>query len=512
MTAAIDGKALRRFRDIIARRLGMACDDAPQDHLTRTLGERLRAAGGIDADRYLDHLDDAPPHQPELRSLAEGLTVTETYFFRHLDQITAFGEVALPERARARAGLRRLRILSAGCSSGEEPYTLAMEVAARLPPAAGWDIAITGVDISDPQIARARRGVYSEWALRATPDEVRAHHFHGEGRDFRLDDRIRAAVAFENRNLMDPDPEFWADGRFDIIFCRNVLMYFTAPAMHAVVGRLARALAPGGFLFLGSAETLRGVGDDFQLCHSHDTFYYRRHPVDQPAAAAVPPPPRRSRSEEAPAPDAPSWHGEIAKASDRIAALLDGLTAAKATEEPGPALDAPVADAAPGLQAIRTLLHRERYQDAMRALSRLPAAAANDPDTQLLLAVVLTQQSDITVAERVCRHLLSLDDRNAGAHYLMALCADQGGDHAAAWEHDRAAASLDPGFAMPHVHMGRLAKADRRFDAAERAFRHAHALLEREEVSRILLFGGGFNREALLRLCRAELLVAGGRA
>lgn len=533
---AIDDHGLRRFRDIIARRLGIACDDARHDQLNHILAERLRATDCAKAGDYLDHLDSVRPAQSELRTLAERLTVTETYFFRHLDQIQAFTEVALTERACDPAGPRRLQILSAGCSSGEEPYSLAMAAQTHTPGDAGWDVAITGVDISDRQIALARRGVYSEWALRAIPDAMRTRHFRPEGRHVRLDDRIRAAVTFENRNLMDADPDFWAVGRFDVIFCRNVLMYFTAPAMQQVVARLARSLAPGGFLFLGSAETLRGISHEFHLCHTHDAFYYRHRPTapnlavtgSTGEAAAFAPPHPATVSPSYPAspggtPDTPalsvdpSWPKEIARASDRIAILL-GRSAmpepagpgGPGDESPAAPLQPPVAGPAQSLPAIRILLHRERYRDAMQALSLLPGADG-DPDAQLLLAVALTQQGAIVPAEQVCRHLLSLDDLNAGAHYLMALCADHGGDRTAAWKHDQTAAHLDPGFAMPHVHMGRLARADGRRDAAQRAFRHAHDLLEREETSRILLFGGGFNREALLRLCRAELATAEGR-
>ncbi|SMH46610.1 chemotaxis protein methyltransferase CheR [Azospirillum lipoferum] len=520
-----DSDAAERLRDILARRLGMAFADERRDRFADLLSTRPWAAGCPDAGTYLALLERAPPDHPELRALAERLTVNETYFFRHIDQITAFSEVALTERARSSAGSRRLRILSAGCSSGEEPYSLAM--AARIHPllAGGdWDIAVTGLDIDSAQIARARHGVYSEWALRATPEDQRARHFRNVGRALHLDPRIRAMVAFETRNLMDEDPAFWAEHRFDIIFCRNVLMYFTVPAMRAVVGRLARSLAPGGFLFLGAAETLRGISGDFDLCHTHDSFYYRRPaapggaggagggcPPDLPLPPAVAGPP--------PCEPAPSWPDEIAKASDRITALLAALAPheAEPPERPAPspagvaAADALAArPAAPRqLEAVRSLLHRERHHDAVRALDALPPDVRDHPDAQLLLAVALTQRSAVRPAGEVCRRLLAQDGRNAGAHYLIALCADHDGDPAAAWEHARTAAYLDPGFAMPHVHMGRLARAGRRPDAARRAFRQAITLLEREDASRILLFGGGFNRETLLRLCRAELLATG---
>ena len=123
----------------------------------------------------------------------------------------------------------------------------------------------------------------------------------------------------------------------------------------------------------------------------------------------------------------------------------------------------------------------------------------------LLLAVLLTNQGELADAEQTCRRLLALDEMHAGAHYLMALCREHASDLAGAKEHDQSAIYLDPGFAMPHLHLGLLAKRSGEPVVARRELSHAQLLLTREDASRLLLFGGGFSREALTRLCRAEL-------
>src|SRR5207244_970508 len=122
---------------------------------------------------------------------------------------------------------------------------------------------------------------------------------------------------------------------------------------------------------------------------------------------------------------------------------------------------------------------------------------------------LLTNSGDLAEAERVCRHLLELDELNAGAHYLLALCREQAGDARAAVDHNQAAAYLDPGFAMPHVHLGLVARRGGDLETARRELEQAWVLLSREDPARILLFGGGFSRQALAELCRAELTACG---
>jgi chemotaxis protein methyltransferase CheR len=197
------------------------------------------------------------------------ITAAETYFFRHLAQFHAFADVALPERVHAQTARRRLAILSAGCASGEEAYSLAIlvfDAAARR----SCDVSVVGVDVNPAMLEKARRGRFSTWALRDTPADVQRRWFQPAGRDFVLDDAIRGLVTFKEVNLIDEDQEFWQPNTYDIVFCRNVLMYFGHEDAQAVVARIARAIRPGGYLFLGHAETLRGMSNDFHLPHTLD--------------------------------------------------------------------------------------------------------------------------------------------------------------------------------------------------------------------------------------------------
>jgi chemotaxis protein methyltransferase CheR len=396
--------------------------------------------------------------------------------------------------------------LSAACATGEEPYSIAIvvhELRDELP----RPIEIVGIDVNPLVIERAREARYSRWSLRGVPEERSTRWFAEDGRDLRLDERIRRMVTFEERNLLDDGGAWLVRESYDVIFCRNLLMYFTPEAMSRVVDRLTQALVPGGFLFLGHAETLRGLTRNFHLHHTHETFYYERKRAEEveqmstsiPAASVVGP------LLAAEVEHAESWVEAISRASERVRKLVDRSLA-------GAALPRFVAGERPqhDLSAVIELVRKERYEDALSIVDALPHDSLRNPDVLTLRAVLLVHRGDLLHAEEVCRTLLIVDELNAGAHYLMALCREGALDRSAAIDHDQTAIYLDPGFAAPRLHLGLLErKRGRRFEAGNHLTR-ALVLLEREDPSRLLFFGGGFSREALIAFCRAELLACGG--
>lgn len=495
-------QGVEAFRSLVAERLGLQFEDSKLGELAELL-ERRVSMSKEPPDKYLDGLAKG---SAELRNLAHALTVHETYFFRNGDQFRAFTDFVLPDRMRANASSRRLRILSAGCASGEEPYSLAMLLAERNE-LSGWSVSIKGLDVSTAMLDAAAAGRYSAWALRDTPAETRARYFTTEGRDFVLDRAIKNQVRFEEHNLADPEKAGPLESEvFDIIFCRNMIMYFTPDAARRTVARFSRSLAPGGFLFLGHAETLRGLSQDFHLRQSHGTFYYQ---LKEPGTAPSNPSKGHSSTPALGTRAAPpilstddSWVDTIRHASERIQALTD--PARRLPTEPAPA---------PGghnLDAALDLLHRERFSEASSLLGALPKNAARDPDVLLLKAVLMTHGGDLAAAERLSRELLDIDELNAGAHYIVALCRESAGDRRGALEHDEAARYIDPTFAMPQLHLGLLARRSGDRDHAREELQRALTLLLREDAARVLMFGGGFNRDALLALCRAELDSCGG--
>jgi chemotaxis protein methyltransferase CheR len=209
-----------------------------------------------------------------------------------------------------------------------------------------------------------------------------------------------------------------------------------------------------------------------------------------------------------------SWVDVIQRAAERIATLADARDrspdqGAPCTTQAGPPASTAAArtwDLGLVLEAVR----QERFLDALQLICSLPPDSQKDPDALLVRAVLLTNNGRLDESEEVCSRLLALDELNAGAHYLMALCREHASDSTGAIEHGQTAIYLDAGFAMPHLHLGIMAKRSGDAATAQRELGQALILLAREDASRLLLFGGGFSRNTLLQLCRTELRAAGG--
>jgi chemotaxis protein methyltransferase CheR len=511
-----DSDEPQRFRGWIARRLGLHFDGTKLEFLAEVLCRRA-AKTGLGLGSYLDRLE-GPDLDAESRALALELTVPETYFFRHMDQFRAFTDVALPEAHTARGQTASLSLLSVGCASGEEPYSLAILLRERGVDA-GSSAAIRALDINPAMLAKAARGVYSAWALRETPTDIQRRWFRKVGKVFELEQRIRDAVTFEEVNLAQENAELWVPETYDVIFCRNLLMYFTPDSAQTLVVRMTRALAPGGHLFLGHAETLRGLSSDYHLRHTHGTFYYQRKTAQQRRGtcaeelqSVVP----DKMAEQAALGQAASveqatcattWLETIQLASERIQALTERPMPESARLGRGSS-SAP--QTATQLPRVLELLKQERFADALDLLGPLPEELERDPDVLLLRAALLTHSGNLSAAENVGAQLLERDELNTGAHYLLALCRESAGDRQGALDHYRSAIYLDPDFAMPRLHLGLMARRAGDGEGARRELGQALVLLRREDASRLLLFGGGFGREALIALCGAELKSAGG--
>jgi chemotaxis protein methyltransferase CheR len=507
MTAPPTTADLVRLRDVVEQKLGLRFDDDKLPFLADVAGRRVPDLGAAALRDYVARLAERGGRE-ELRALSGLLTVSETSFFRYADHFRVFAATCLEPRAAAAPGTPPLRVLSAGAASGEEPYTLAMLALERFGAAASQHVRIVAVDVNPVALKKAAEGRYSAWALRETPPDVRRRRFREEGREFTVDRAVRELVTFEERNLHEDDAAFWAPGAFDVVFCRNVMMYFAPEAARALIARIARAVVPGGPLFLGHAETLRGVSHAFRLAQRGEAFYYLRR-SDAEDAAHEPPAEAASlvgagfgaatgvaTGLEGDAP----WADEIRRASERIADL-DASVASRAAAS---AAAAPAAD----LRRASELLREERFEDALSLLRAAPAPTAT-PEAHLLLAVLLVNKGELREAEQVCKRLLAADEFNAEAHYLSALCRERAGDPTGAVDHDRTATYLDAEFAMPRLHRGILARRLGDRDAARRELRAAADLLLRESPSRLLSFGGGFTRESLIELCRSELRAAG---
>lgn len=493
MSAPVSHEDVKTFRNLVTARLGLLFDDGKLEMLAEIFGRRA-AATGLTPDHYLARLDGGSL-PGETAALAQDLTVTETYFFRNAAQFHALREVVLPDRMAARGHEKALRFLSAGCASGEEAYSIAMTIREVIADP-GWDIRIQAADINPAMLRKAREGCYSAWSLRDTSPEMQERWFRADGRNMILDRRILKAVDFQELNLISGAPNPLPPEGYDAIFCRNMLMYFPEDTARAVVARLTGWLARGGYLFLGHAETLRNLSQDFHLRHTHESFYYQRKdggPGSSSAAAGIPLPPVRAPEDRFV--PAEAWISAIRRSAQRIQALTSIV-------KPTPP---PPAERTARIGAALELLARERFDDALNLVEQFPPEHGADPDVLLLKATLLSHRGQLEAAERISRRLLQQDELSTGGHYVLALCREAAGDSDEAADHYQLAAYLDPAFAMPRLRLGLLFRRLGQRETARKALTSAASLLEREDSSRLLFFGGGFGRDALLGLCRSEM-------
>ena len=249
-----DQAELKLLTDLIQERFGLTFNGIRLEILEARLRPRLRELHLTSLRDYYHHLRFHPDRESEFARLPAMVTNNETYFFRETHQFDLLVRHVIPERRACLRG-RPLRILSAGCSSGEEPYSLSIALNNAGLPLHGIAWEIDACDLNPERVARAQEALYPESSLRACDAEARRRYFTEESGGFRLRERYRRGVRFFNANLLAPNGTLgWAI--YDAVLCRNLLIYFSEEAFATAIGLFARCLMPGGYLFLGHSESL----------------------------------------------------------------------------------------------------------------------------------------------------------------------------------------------------------------------------------------------------------------
>lgn len=262
------------LRDLIYRYSGMWFREEKKYLLHRRLSPRLQVTGARSFGEYARMLRYGTQGRRELEEVIDRVTVNETYFFREDYQLKAFTDEILPELEAQRPNGKRLRIWSAGCSSGEEPYTISMLLLEH-GGFADWDVQIIGSDISRKVLRQASAARYRESSLRQTSAIRRRRFFRESGDAYELPNEVKAPVSFARLNLLE---ELSLDlvGTVDVLFCRNVFIYFDARSRSQVTASFYKHLRPGGYLLLGHSETLMNLSTEFELVQLRNDTVYRR--------------------------------------------------------------------------------------------------------------------------------------------------------------------------------------------------------------------------------------------
>ena len=420
---------------LVRERTGIRLHDHQLDTLRRTVTEACTRFGHSGCDDYLAALRQARASSPEYEHLIAGITVGESYFFRDQAQMTFLREDWLPRliARRRHEGNLHLRIWSAGCSDGQELYSLAMLLADLLPDLERWNLHLLGTDLDAAALARALRGRYSEWSLRATPEPMRRRYFrHENDATWTISSVLRRQLRFAYLNLReDSFPSMLTEtAALDLILCRNVFIYFDPIVVTQVMAKFHACLVPGGCLLLGASDLVDSTRLDGYALHQLESAYYLLR--DEPHAAPIPATPRPSspsapRAERKP-PTSPASVSIPCQASVQAIHSYKDLIRLLGQEAWGEALDNAQQHQDKGDDSAliwqfraKALANLGRARDALEACDASLTRDATDKHTHFLRAMVLQELHRLPEAEEALRGTLYLDRNFVEAHYQLAL-------------------------------------------------------------------------------------------
>jgi chemotaxis protein methyltransferase CheR len=400
--SALPDPLLASVSEFVALRMGLHFPPERWRDIERGIAAAARELGFPDAETCARALVSAPLTHAQIEVLASHLTVGETYFFREKKSFEALEEYILPELLRARRGAeRRLRIWSAGCCTGEEPYSVAMLLDRLIPDAEAWNVTILATDINPRFLRKAAEGVYGEWSFRDTPGWIRERHFKARrsGR-FALDPRIRKRVTLSHLNLADDVyPSLLNNtNAMDVILCRNVLMYFTAERARQVAANFHRSLVDGGWLVVSPTETSNAQFSPFSAVQFPGAVLYRKGGSAAPRVAAFP-------ELKIPSPPEP--------AVLQVALPEKAVAAEAAAPPPAPA------DAAELARSARSCANEGRLAEAIDWCEKAIAADRLNPAHYYLLATIRNEQGQVDAAAQSLTRALYLDADFALAHFAL---------------------------------------------------------------------------------------------
>jgi len=260
---------ITRIRDLIYSEAGIFYPDVKLQTLEERCVGRMKDAGVVSLSAYYDRLTNSVTRRAEMTELLNRVTVGETFFFRNQAQLDAIRKIVLPKivEAHGKGGIRHVRIWSAGCSTGEESYTLAIilleEKQVLLK---GFTFEVLATDLNENSLEQARKGLYGEYSTRYLTAYFRQKYFRESNGSLQVAPAVQSIVKFSRVNLQDQDRMAAMKG-MDIILCCNVLIYFDIASKRSVIEHFYNSLLPHGYLFLGHSESLYGINDDFRLVH-----------------------------------------------------------------------------------------------------------------------------------------------------------------------------------------------------------------------------------------------------
>lgn len=458
MVTSLPGPLLDQFSTYLAERAGLYFPPERWTELERGIMPAAAELGFDDAATCIRSLLSSEWSQTQIEALAGHLTVGETYFFREPKTFEILEQQILPELlASRRKGYRFLRFWCAACCTGEEPYSLAILLDRMMPDIADWNITILATDINSRFLRHAGEGIYGDWSFRGGDPHIKASYFTPHpGNRFKIIPRIKNRVTFAYHNLVDGGyPSFSSNTNgMDIIFCRNVLMYFAKDCAKQVIDRLYRALVGGGWLIPSAVDGSPAQFAAFEPAPIPGIVLYRK-PTFEPTTVPA-------RTPEAAEPSTPLLP-TLPRSIDRV----------------------------PAGESAQSLIGAGNYGEAVNVLKAHLHDDPEDSEAMSVLAQTYANQGRLEEALEWCRRAIDVDRLAAGNHYLLAMIHQERGDLGEAVASLRRALFLDPDFILAHFALATLGDVLGHRAEARRHYRNTMRLLEGRPPDEVLLASDG---------------------
>jgi chemotaxis protein methyltransferase CheR len=500
-TASFDSKSCEQgvfshveeaFRRLITVRTGIMLYDYQMQHLRDTVMQACERFGYENEADYLDVLGKEADFSPELEFLLAGVTVGESYFFRDSGQMTLLQESLLPAMiARKRLDNdHSLRIWSAGCSSGQEIYSIVMLLHEILPDADDWVLHFLATDINTSALANAMRGYYGEWSLRATPPAMMHRYFTRIGDEYALAENIRKCVHFAYLNLSeDAFPSMFTEtSGLDLILCRNVFIYIEPEASRRIMGRFAACLVDDGLLLLGASDHVSWPEEMLVREQAGDASYLRRKSVPQTPDSAMD--------------DGPVIITQTAVTDAMVEAALKTLEAGSRTAK-NEATNSDLQD----LDLVIELVRAERWRDTLTLIEQVTGESGASAEMLQLKAKALANLGNLDDALQACRQSLSLDPTDKHTYLIQAVVLIEHDQPQQAEVALRKAIYLDHAFLEAHHRLGLLQLRLGRHAAGLKSLANALTLAEHGDSDRGIHNASGMNYGRFAEVLRNEIRI-----
>lgn len=498
LTPVLEG-ALCRF---ITQRTGIVMQGHQVENLRAVVGKACQQHGHASCAQYLASMEADPLVTPELEFLIAGITVGESYFFRDEESMELLREELLPQliAQKRKTGNLSLRIWSAGCSIGQEIYTLAMMLDGLLPDRESWNLHLLGTDINSESLRHAIRGHYNTWSFRAMPPDVRDKFFAPAGQQFEIKPAMRKHVKFAYLNLTeDSFPSVLSETHsMDLILCRNVFIYLAPQAVQRIMAKFANALVDDGLLLLGSSDLVGWSAPGFEYVPGGKTYYYRRK--DQAAAKEIP---TTLIASQAPSSRPASTVMDNTSARPGVMAKPDKAHALLRNKSSGNTLAGKAALTGNHAEVI-ALLRAERWRDALALLARWPEV---QPDAGIARyrAVALANLGEMDEALQACATSMALDPTDKHIYLVQGIVFDELDRREEAVAALRKAIYLDHQFLEAHYQLGLLSLRSGQATAGLKSLHNALHIATQGDPERELHNAAGMTYRRFADILRKEI-------